>query len=107
MCVRRVCCKAFFLTVLIILLRSPTDVGGGERNLRKGKSLCKSDATVAMGEKGEVGNREGGGFVVFVAVWCFRDVFGILAPFGLTETGKEAEGEEIEEDGQEMVVFVR
>jgi hypothetical protein len=34
-------------------------------------------------------------------------VFGILAPFGLTETGKEAEGEEIEEDGQEMVVFVR
>lgn len=106
MCVRHVCCKAFFLTILIILLRSPTDVGGGKKNLRKGKSLCKGDSTVAVSEKGEVRYGKGGGFVIFIAVWCFGDVFGVLAPFGLTETGKEAEGEEIEKDGKEMVVFV-
>jgi hypothetical protein len=87
-------------------LRSPTDVGGGKRNFREGKSLCKGDATVAVGEKGQVGYGEGGGFVIFIAVRCFGDVFGVLAPFGLTETGKEAEGEEIEKDGQEMVIFV-
>ena len=64
------------------------------------------DSSVANGVKGGIRKGKGGGMTVFVQVGSVGMVFGILTPFGLTETGVKATSEEVEKGGKEFIIFV-